>query len=238
MIDNEQVQEPEEANAPVEQNDENTESKGEVQPSEPVQTTGDKNWQQANQVLKLQKQKIEELEEKISQLGKKEELPEVDEFAGIDPEEYMTFDKAKKIAEKVSEKRSKAAAKEAVQEYAQQRVIKEDDDRCRGKFEDYDYVIDHFALPMIKNDPALAYKIQTSRNPAETAYRLAKLEQSMKEDPKVITTSPKAEKILKNAARPTSSNAVGTPLKAQGDQFAKMSKNDIWEQSQKYARGA
>ena len=97
--------------------------------------------------------------------------------------------------------------------------------------------MEHFALPMIKNDPALAYKIQQSKNPAETAYKLGKLSDGYEETMTKAATSPKAEKILKNSQRPTSSNAAGS-LKTQADKYSNMSPADIWAESQKYARRA
>lgn len=91
---------------------------------------------------------------------------------------------------------------------------------------------------MIKNDPALAYKIQNSKNPAETAYKLAKISDEYEQaNQEVAKTSPKAEKILKNSSRPSSGPAAGTSLKSQADDFSKMSKQEIWAMSEKYARG-
>jgi hypothetical protein len=94
-----------------------------------------------------------------------------------------------------------------------------------------------FALPMIKNDPALAYKIQNSKNPAETAYKLGKISDDYEGTMNKAAVSPKAEKILKNSQRPTSSNAAGT-LKTQADKYSNMSQADIWTESQKYAKRA
>jgi uncharacterized protein GlcG (DUF336 family) len=99
-------------------------------------------------------------------------------------------------------------------------------------------VIENHALPMIKNDPALAYKIQQSKNPAETAYKLGKLSDSYEETVAKQPTSQKAEKIIKNSQRPVSSNAAGTSLKSMASDVSKMSPQQIWEESQKYARRA
>lgn len=198
----------------------------------------DKNWDQVHQLLKLQKQEIEELRSRLAQPPAKHEEPEKDEFDGLDPEDYITVAKAKNLLEKSAEKKAMAAARQIVQEYSQQQTIVQDEQRARNKYEDYDYVIENFALPMIKNDPALAYKIQNSKNPAETAYKLGKLSDSYEESMTKQQTNPKAEKILKNTQRPVSSNAAGSPLKNQADQFSKMSPQQVWEMSQKYARGA
>lgn len=77
-----------------------------------------------------------------------------------------------------------------------------------------------------------------SKNPAETAYKLAKLSDTYEETVSKKETSPKAEKVLKNASRPTSSQAVSSSLQSQANDFTKMSPSQVWEISQKYARGA
>jgi len=144
---------------------------------------------------------------------------------------------ARQMAEKLAEKKAKQAAMQMMQQYAQQQNIAQDENRARSKYDDYDYVIENFAVPLIKNDPALAHKIQMSKNPAETAYRLGKLSDDYDASLQKQEVSPKAEKILKNSQRPVSSNAVGTPLKNQADNFSKMSKQDIWQMSERYAKG-
>lgn len=198
----------------------------------------DHNWEKANEVLKLQKQEIEELKIRLTEMSQPKQQEEPDEFASLDPDDYLTVGKAKELAKKMAAKEAKEAAKQIVHEYAQQQSVAQDEQRMRSKFEDYDYVIENYAIPLIKNDPALAYRIQQSKNPAETAYKLGKLSDSYEESKMKQQTSPKAEKILKNASRPVSSNAVGTPLKNQADDFSKMSSQQVWEMSQKFARGA
>ncbi len=198
------------------------------------------NWRQANEVMRLQKQRIDELERERQDRAQQMQKPAVeepDEFANEDPDNYITVAKARQMAEKAAEKKAKAFAQQAVQEYAQQQSVAISEDRARTKYEDYDYVMENYALPMIKNDPALAYKIQQSKNPAETAYKLGKLSDGYEETMTKVAPSPKAEKILKNSQRPTSSNAAGS-LKTQADKYANMSQADIWAESQKYARRA
>ncbi len=207
---------------------------------EPKEAANIINWRQANEVMRLQKQRIDELERSHQEYAQQRQVPvaeEPDEFAGEDPDNYITVDKARRMAEKAAEKKAKAYAQQAVQEYAQKQTVAMSEERARSKFEDYDYVMENYALPMIKNDPALAYKIQQSKNPAETAYKLGKLSDSYEESMTKAAPSPKAEKILKNSQRPTSSNAAGS-LKTQADKYSNMSQADIWAESQKYARRA
>jgi hypothetical protein len=229
----EEIEEMEEVSAPEEQ----IESQVQVK-EEPKEDHNTINWRQANEVMRLQKQRIDELERAHQErLSQPKEQEEIDEFANEDPENYITVEKARKLFEKQAEKKAKSYAQKAVQEYAQQQAVAQSEEKARSKFDDYDYVIENFALPMIKNDPALAYKIQQSKNPAETAYKLGKLSDSYEETMTKAPPSPKAEKILKNSQRPTSSNAAGS-LKTQADKYSNMSQADIWAESQKYARRA
>lgn len=200
--------------------------------------SNDSNWEEAREVLKLQKQRIEELEAKLVQQMKPAKQEEPDEFENLDPDDYMTVGKAKEFAKKLVAKEAAQTAKQIVNEYAQQQKLVQDELRMRSKHEDFDYVVENFAIPMIKNDPALAYKIQTSKNPAETAYKLAKLSDEYEEIQMKQQTSPKAEKVLKNASRPVSANAVSSSLQNQSDDFSKMNPNQIWEMSQKFAKRA
>lgn len=193
------------------------------------------NWQKANEVLKYQQQRIAELESRQAQMQRPVEI-EKDEFADLEPDDYMPVGKAKLYAERIAEKKAKEAVSHALEEYSRKQNINNDELRMRSKYEDFDYVIENFAAPQFKNDPALYHMIVNSQNPAETAYKLGKLSPNYEGVTMPQKTSPKAEKVLKNASRPVSGNAVGAPLKGQADQFSKMSKEEVWEMSQKYAR--
>ena len=196
----------------------------------------DHNWRQANEVLSAQKRQIEDLQRKIEQMNQPKPELEVDEFADWDPDDFMTVSKAKEMAKKLASREATKAAKAVISEHMQQQTIANDELRMKSKHEDYDYVIENFAVPLIKNDPALAYKVQNSRNPAETAYKLGKLSDGY-EALASQGTSARAEKVLKNTSRPVSANAVASPLRDQADSFSKMSREDVWKQSQSYANG-
>jgi hypothetical protein len=223
----------EQTQAPEEQSAAPIEAKAKEEPKKDQ----DHNWRAAGEAMRLQKQRIEELEARLAQ-SQKPVAEEQDEFDTLDPEDYLTVGKAKELARKLAAKEAAKTAEEVVQKYAQQQAVIQDEQRMRAKFEDFDYVIENFALPMIKNDPALAYKIQNSKNPAETAYKLAKISDEYEATGMKQQTSPKAEKILKNASRPVSSSAAGTPLKGQVDDVSKLSPQEVWAMSQKYAQRA
>jgi len=197
----------------------------------------DHNWRQAQEVMSLQKREIEELKQHMHRLSQPQKAEEPDEFETADPDDYVTMGKAREMAKKMASREAKIEAKRLMDEYAQTQNIAQDEIRSRGKYEDYDYVIENYALPLIKNDPALAYKVQMSKNPAETAYRLGRLSDQF-EETKIMPTSPKAEKILKNSARPVSSHSSTASLQQQSNAYSKMSQADIWAQSQAYAKRA
>jgi hypothetical protein len=210
-----------------------------TQPAQQEQVPSDAqiNWSKANEALKYQKQRIEELE-RMMQQKTAPPIEEPDEFDKLDPDDVLTVGQAKNLARKFASKEAAEAAKKAIQEYAQQQYVSQDETRMRAKHEDYDYVIENFAIPAINNDPVLAYKIQQSKNPAEAAYKWAKMSDQFEGNMTEQKTSPKAEKILKNTQRPVSSAASGSPLKSQADSYAKMSPQEIWKESQRYAKGA
>lgn len=235
MTEETEVQEPV-AQAQEEQVQPQVEEK--VQASQEAKRDPDHNWRQANEVMRLQKQQIDELKTQVENLAKPKQQPEPDEFANMDPDDVLTVSSARKLAERLAEKKAEEKARQVVQEYAQQMTIQSSEDKARSKYDDYDYVVETFAIPLIKNDPALAYKIQNSKNPAETAYKLGKLSDDYEESMSKQSTSPKAEKILKNSSRPLSGAAAGNPLKSQAEQVSKMKPDEIWAMSQKYARGA
>ncbi len=199
------------------------------------QSSTTQNWELARQALAQQKAEIEQLK---SMLNQKPPEPEVDPFDGLDPEDYLTVEEARKRFEPTIAKKAKEAASELLQQYSFQQKIQADEQRLRSKNEDYDFVVENFSIPLLKNNPALAMQVQNSKNPAETAYLLGKLSDGYMEMSNKQQPSNKAEKILKNSQRPISAASVSTPLKSQADYFSKRSKADIWQESQKYARGA
>jgi hypothetical protein len=214
---------------PVEVNEEVKEA-----PREQPKTNSDRNWEETTKVLKTQRQEIEQLRAHLEEVKRATAKPEVDEFADLAPDDVITFEQAKRLAERQAE----AAAKKIVEEYGRNLSYGSQEQQARTKFEDYDYVVENFAVPMIQQNPALAAAIKASPDPFTTAYKLAKTSDQYEAQVTKQQISPKAEKVLKNASRPIPANTVSPSLKGQADQFAKMSKQDIWKQAQEYARGA
>lgn len=201
----------------------------------------DRNWENVHQLLGQQKAELESLRAELQKKNAPLEVPEKDELADLDPNDYIPVAKAQKWAQSMKEsakKEAREAAKQAAEEVARQHAVAFDEQRTKAAHDDYDYVVENFAIPLIKNDPALAHKVMMSKSPAETAYKLGKLADAYEEQMTQQKPSPKAEKILKNSQRPTSSNAVSSSLKSQADKFSKMTPAEIWSESQKYARSA
>lgn len=212
-----------------------------VEQVQPERKSASENFEHAREVMRLQQQRIKELEDRIGSSQPATPQEEPDEFDKLDEDDVITVAQARLFRERAKKDAAKEAAKvsrQVMEEYSQQQRISSDEQRMRAKHDDFDYVIENFALSMIKNDPALAYKVQNSKNPAETAYKLAKISDEYEEANMKQQVSPKAEKVLRNTSRPVSAQSASSPLKAQADDFSKMSPADIWSMSQKFARQA
>ena len=219
-----------------------TEQVAEEVSTEPEKKDSGHHWNEVHKVLKQQKNEIEELRRMNMQLQEFQQRQSVreepDEFDQLDPEELISVEKAKKLVEKKAGRAAKEEAQKLFQEYAHQQAMIQDESRMRSKYDDYDYVIQTFAIPQFQKDPALAYKIQMSKNPAEAAYKLGKLSDEYEDSRSETPTSQKTQKILKNSQRPMSASGVGTSsLKSQADNFSNLSRDDVWAMSQKFARG-
>lgn len=187
----------------------------------------DHNWEQARQLMQMQKARIEELERRHAPTVEKDELED------MDPEDYVTVAKANKLAEK----KAREVAMQAVQQYSREQNITSDEARMRKEEQDYDYVIENFAAQLFRDQPALAYHVQQSRNPAETAYLLAKTSSNYKAYMAKQNGTSKADKIKQNASRPATGSALG-PTKVTSDPTGGKSKDEIWKEAQEYARKA
>ncbi len=194
--------------------------------AQPKHSTADYNWEQTRQLIQMQKSRIEELESRHA--APKQAEP--DEFADLDPDDYVTVSKMQKM----TEKKAKEYAMQAVQEYAKRQGLESDDKRMRERESDYDYVIENFSVQMLK-DPALAYYVQNSPTPAETAYLLGKTSTNYKAHMTKKDGVQKVAKIQKNLDRPATGAVLGT-AKVASDRLDGKSKADIWKESQQYAR--
>lgn len=206
------------------------------------ESSSDKNWKQARSVMADQKREIEELKALMNQMSQAQQAPEeeeVDDFDDADEDDYVTVAKAKQIAEKAkitAEKHAYKAAEKVLKQHMHNQNISTSQDRARAKYDDYDDIIQNYTIPLIKNDPALAHKINTSKDPALAAYRAGKISDEYLESsaPKM---SAKAEKVVRNSQQPASSHA-GQGLKAQVAALSEnMTQDQVWALAQQYASG-
>lgn len=216
----------------------------EVEVKETPKPTVDDNWAQARAVLKAQKEELEmlkyQMQQQQQQHKKAAEVEVEDEIDKLPNDELLTKAQAQKLADKRAEKLIKQRFTEyehKLKENEQARILEDSESRARSKFDDYDYVVENFALPLIKADPAFAYQVKASKDPALAAYKLGKLSDAYEDHTTKQTVSPKAEKVLKNIERPVSGNAINTSLKGQASMASNMSAQQIWETSQRYAKG-
>jgi hypothetical protein len=208
------------------------------------ESSADRNWKQARAVMADQKRELEELKAMMSQMTQtkqapEEEAEEEDDFDDADEDDYVTVANARKIAQKAkltAEKHAYKAAEKVLKQHMHNQNISTSQDRARAKYDDYDDIIQNYTIPLIKNDPALAHKINTSKDPALAAYRAGKISDEYLESsaPKM---SAKAEKVVRNSQQPASSHA-GQGLKAQVAALSEnMTQDQVWALAQQYASG-
>ena len=93
------------------------------------------------------------------------------------------------------------------------------EDRARLKYRDYDDVVtEDNVRELIEDDPDVADAIRNAANPHITAYKLIRKTTAGREKPP--KKSMDAEKIVKNAQKPISSNAVQTRPLASANSYA------------------
>lgn len=204
--------------------------------NEPV-VPEDHNWRKARDIMKAQHAEISNLKKEITDMKPRP----TDEFEGIDKDDYVTFEQAQRLAERKAEKRAHEIASKIVDERLQAVEGERLEEKARSRFQDYDYVVDNFAIPMVEKNPALAKAIKSSPNWPEMAYRFAKSSpeyEAYLSKRQQKNDAPAAERVIKNQERPLASSAAGSSLKSQAENFASMSPEDIWKKSREYSRHA
>ena len=222
-------------------NVDNTEIIETSNPEQTAQSDQEINWKRANDVMRAQKYKIEELEKKLASLPapvkpiEPQTVVDDDDFE-IDPDDYVTgamlkkmHAKTAKLENELRQTREQSAAK------AQQELIARSEAVLKSQLPDYDAVIENFTLPLIQSDPATAQLIKMSADPAALAYSLGKTE--LMKQGAAAEKNPTAQKILKNNAKPSSVFASGNSLKSQAEAVSNMSKDETWRLAQQYAQG-
>jgi len=201
----------------------------ETSENEAVQATSsrDKNWEEVRAMLhenKLRDQQHEREKEELRRELQELRTPQTDEVDELSNDDIITVGAAKKMFERTSAETARKVYQEMEKAGQEEKV--------RLKYPDYELVIEKYAAPAIKKTPALGRAILSAENPYLAAYEFGKMQK--------VTVDPNetAKRIEKNAEKPVSSHAA-TPSGAlsHASSFQKMSKDEVWKLSQKYAQG-
>lgn len=194
-------------------------------PKEPQKGTAEYNFREARRVMEEQQRRIQDLENVVR--SKQQPEPQIkDELENVASDDYLT------------RKQAEVLALRQVQEALLQQEKNQLEDRTRFKFKDYDDVVtEENVKELTKDDADLTQTILSSPNPFAAAYKLIKqtsfYEQKSRKRPE------EAEKIVKNAAKPVSANAVQARPLASANAFASTSKEEqqaAYNEMMNYAR--
>lgn len=183
------------------------------------------NFAEQRRIIEQQNRKIQELEEAVRYGVKKQPEPE-DDLEHLGQDEFLTRSQAEKLALKKA------------QELLAQQEASLAEDRMRLKFKDYDDVVtEENVKELIGDDRELADSIASSPNPYAAAYKLIKKAAFYQEKGK--KKSQEAEKIVKNAQKPISSNSVQARPLAAANTYAFASDGEreaLYKEMMEYAR--
>ena len=188
-----------------------------------LESSQEYNWKAARQQLSEAQRRIQELEYRL-QSQQAPVAEERDELEGISKDDYLTRGQAE------------ALALRKAQELLQQQEQATAEDRVRLKFKDYDDVVtDDNLKELIENDEDVWNSLKASPNPYAAAYKLIKKSAFYSEKSK--KRNPDAEKIVKNAQKPVSSNAVQARPLASANAYAtnQAERKALYEEMMGYA---
>lgn len=182
------------------------------QPKEPEKGSTEYNFREARKIMSEQNRRIHELEEHLRSSAANSAQPK-DELEGVSDDEFLT------------RKQAEAIALRKAQELLQEQEYSTLEDRMRLKFKDYDDIVtEEHVKELIEDDRDLADSIKSSPNPYATAYKLIKKSAFYQDKGKKPNKD--AEKLVKNAQKPVSSNAVQSRPLSNANAFAFSSKEE------------
>lgn len=208
-----EVAQPSDGNAAQNSQIEDQKSSSESRPS-----SEDHNWKEVREIMQQQKQKIAELEEKLSTNKEPSESTEQDPLGSLSDDDIITVGDTKKIVTTLAEK----AAARILEEKQKKQAI----DQVPSQFGDYNEVI-KLVDEYVKENPAAEAAILSSPNPRLTAYQMVKSSRMYHEK---NSQKENAQKMIDNSKKPVSSQSVGTtsPLNEVG-RYEKMTKEKAAE---------
>ena len=181
-----------------------------VATSEPPKNSKEDNLRQQGRVIEDQKRRIAELESAFVRLAppKKEVVPEPDEMAGLDDDDFISVGQVKKIAQKIAKDTYRATMNEG--------RVERLEETFKGRHSDYELVVnqDNFEklfkdMPELKPVLANAYAAAVRGediDPVALSYKLLK---PYIGDSDVVNSKKSGdEKLVRNQNRPISANAI------------------------------
>jgi hypothetical protein len=178
------------------------------------------------------RQQMEELQRHNQQLEMKlhSSLPQapapVDELANLRDDDWMSVKQARELAMRT--------VHEVLAEKEQGQV----EDKMRLRYRDYDDVVTTENInELIEDDRDFADALRSSANPALAAYKAIK-KSAFFQNKKPEKRSVEAEKIVKNAAKPVSTNAVQNRPLATAESFSRASDTEraaLYREMQEFA---
>lgn len=162
------------------------------------------------------RQRMALLQEELLRRDRPQVQPEIDEFADIEPGDWMTREKA----ERLFEKKAEAAAQKMIEKAEAKRRQDEAPQRIKARFGDFDSVVTEENVRKLQAlEPEVAAAlgmIQDQESKAVAAYKYIKALV-----PQVAENSAAKQRIIDNSNQPKSLSAVGggSPL-AQADAYA------------------
>ncbi len=193
---------------------------------DPVRGSAEYNFRELRQKMEELQRQNQQLEMKLQYQPRNEPEP-VDELANIKDDDWL------------SAKQAKVLAMRTVQEYMDSQAATQVEDKMRIRYKDYDDVVSNENIKeLIEDDREFADALASSANPALAAYKAIKKAAFFQNKKTEKKSSIEAEKIVKNASKPVSANAVQTRPLAQAESFARMSdteRESLWRETQEFA---
>lgn len=205
-----------------------SEVKIQSQSQEPEYGSKEYNMREMRKLIERQDREIQDLKELAYQrMQPQAKEDEDDDLDGVDKDALLTRGQAERLAFRKA------------QELIQQQEVANLEDKTRLKFRDYDDVVtEENVKNLIDDDRDLADSIKNSPNPYATAYKFIKKASFYQESTKKKPPKEEAEKIIKNAQKPVSANAVQSRPLSQANAYMNLNeqeKVDVYREMMHYA---
>ncbi|MHA1401145.1 MAG: hypothetical protein ACTSQE_12420 [Candidatus Heimdallarchaeaceae archaeon] len=215
--------------APAKATKEQPEQKDTSAEVKPAEGSKEYNWRKMEQRVNNLESEKHRLEGELQNKADVARVEAVDEFAGLQSDDLITYGQVGKLADK--------KAREIVKEElaaAQRAALPE---QTKSKYADYDQVVTTENIEkLVLEDPDLEHDIKVSKNPYDRAYKAIRQADFYR---KSVENKANSERIKANSEKPVSSNTVGKqgPL-SQANAFATWSKEDLLKEMSQCSKKA